>query len=57
MADRVTKLDLKVQTKIAGNYNKVRKAFLALDRDFDGFVTIEDFLHYFGTDPLEYEDL
>jgi Ca2+-binding EF-hand superfamily protein len=35
----------------------VRKAFLALDKDFDGFVTIEDFLHYFGTDPLEFEDL
>lgn len=39
------------------NYQTVRKAFLALDKDFDGAVTIEDFLHYFGTEPLEYEDL
>jgi len=28
----------------------VRKAFLFLDKDFDGFVTIEDFMNYNGTD-------
>ena len=28
----------------------MRKAFLALDKDFDGFITVEDFMHYFGPD-------
>jgi len=36
----------------------VRKAFLALDADFDGFITVEDILKYFGTDTdLNYNEL
>ena len=57
LAERIKRLDAKIQTKLSENYQTVRKAFLALDKDFDGAVTIEDFLHYFGTEPLEYEDL
>ena len=58
MVDRIHELDLKIQTKIAENYQAVRKAFLALDKDFDGYVTIEDFLAYFGPEQsIEYEDL
>ena len=46
-----------MQTKISDNYKTLRKAFLSFDKDFDGFVTIEDFLHYFATEPIEFEDL
>jgi hypothetical protein len=36
----------------------VRKAFLALDSDYDGYITIEDMLRYFGSDlKIEYDDL
>lgn len=49
LAERIKQLDLQIQTKISGNLRTLREAFLALDKDFDGVVTIEDFLHYFGT--------
>ena len=36
----------------------MRKAFLALDTDFDGYITLEDILRHFGSDKnLNYEDL
>lgn len=36
----------------------MRKAFLALDSNFDGFITVEDILLYFGTDTdLNYYEL
>ena len=30
------------------NFDSVRKAFLNLDTDYDGFITVEDILRYFG---------
>jgi hypothetical protein len=31
---------------------------LALDQDYDGYITVEDILKYFGTDTeLNYSDL
>lgn len=36
----------------------MRKAFLALDSDYDGFVTTEDMLRFFGNDAsIDYDDL
>jgi Ca2+-binding EF-hand superfamily protein len=37
----------------------VRKAFLALDSDYDGFITIEDLLRYIGegSKDFSYKDL
>ena len=35
----------------------MRKAFLDLDDDFDGFVTVEDILRYFGSKDLDFKDL
>ena len=36
----------------------MRKAFLALDGDYDGYITVEDILKYFGNDQdLNYNDL
>jgi hypothetical protein len=41
------------------NFDSVRKAFLGLDTDYDGFITVEDILRYFGQDSKEfnYNDL
>jgi Ca2+-binding EF-hand superfamily protein len=36
----------------------VRKAFLDLDTDHDGYISVEDVLRYFGTDnEFSYQDL
>ncbi len=36
----------------------MRKAFLALDSDYDGYITVEDILRYFGQEKdLNYNDL
>jgi Ca2+-binding EF-hand superfamily protein len=35
----------------------VRKAFLDLDTDYDGYVTIEDILRNFGADNVDFNDL
>ena len=36
----------------------MRKAFLALDTDYDGYITVEDILKYFGNEKeLNYNDL
>ena len=51
-------MDNYVKSKIASNYFQVRKAFLALDKDFDGLITVEDFMHYFGNDQrIDYNEL
>ena len=36
----------------------MRKAFLALDADYDGFITVEDILKYFANEKdLNFNDL
>lgn len=37
----------------------MRKAFLELDTDYDGFVTVEDILRFFGSEDkeLDFKDL
>ena len=46
---------------MSNNYDSVRKAFLSMDTDHDGFITIEDFMRLFGgqqsMSSLEYTDL
>jgi Ca2+-binding EF-hand superfamily protein len=52
------KLEDKLKMKFSNCYDSVRKAFLALDTDYDGFITVEDILKYFGNEPdLNYNDL
>ena len=47
-----------MKTKFSNCYESVRKAFLALDTDYDGFITVEDILKYFGNEKdLNYNDL
>lgn len=36
----------------------MQKAFLALDSDYDGYITVEDFMRFLGTDlKIDYDDL
>lgn len=55
---RLLKLESKLKTKFSNCYESVRKAFLALDTDYDGYITVEDILKYFGNEKeLNYRDL
>ena len=36
------------------SFDSVRKAFLGLDSDYDGFITVEDILRHFGQDSKEF---
>ncbi len=42
------KLEKILKDKFSNNWESVRKAFLALDADYDGYITVEDILRYFG---------
>lgn len=48
IADRLKRLEKILKDKFSNNWESVRKAFLALDSDYDGFITVEDILRYFG---------
>ena len=55
---RIKDLEKHIKLKIANNYFQVRKAFLALDADFDGFITVEDLLRYMGhNEKVNYDDM
>ena len=55
---RLKELEKAIKLKIANNYFQVRKAFLALDTDFDGYITVEDLLRYMGhNEQINYNDL
>jgi hypothetical protein len=45
---RMLEIERKLRIKLSNNYDSVRKAFLAMDSDHDGFITIEDFMRLFG---------
>jgi hypothetical protein len=52
------KIERILRVKLSNKYETVRKAFLALDADHDGFITIEDFLRNFGDNKdLQFVDL
>ena len=56
--ERLKKLETKLKLKFQNCYHSVRKAFLALDTDYDGYITVEDILKYFGNETeLNYNDL
>lgn len=47
-----------MKKKFSNCFEEVRAAFLALDTNYDGFITIEDILKYFGNESdLNYNDL
>ena len=58
MEKRIKDLENHIKLKIANNYFQVRKAFLALDTDFDGYITVEDLMRWLGSnDNVNYNDL
>lgn len=55
---RVRKLEAKLKEKFSNYFESVQKAFLLLDQDYDGYITVEDMIKYFGNDnTLNYTDL
>ena len=46
--DQLKKLDQFLRDKLANNYISVRKAFLDLDMDHDGYISVEDIMKSFG---------
>jgi hypothetical protein len=47
-----------IKLKFSNCFSSVQKAFLALDKDYDGFIDVEDFLTYFSNDAtINYDDL
>jgi hypothetical protein len=48
LAERLKKLERILKEKFANQWESVRKAFLALDSDHDGFITVEDILRHFS---------
>ena len=47
-----------MRLKFSNVFESVRKAFLGLDGDRDGYITIEDILKHYGTDKdFSYNDL
>ena len=55
---RLLNLDSKIKGKFSNLYDSVRKAFLKLDCDYDGYITVEEILKVIGqSTDLNYNDL
>ena len=52
--ERLKKLEKVLKVRFSNNWDSVRKAFLGLDTDYDGYITVEDILRYFGQDSKEF---
>ena len=48
IVQRLKKLEKQLKEKFSNNWDSVRKAFLGLDTDYDGYITVEDILRNFG---------
>lgn len=46
-----------IKKKFSSNFDSVRKAFLFMDQDHDGFITSEDFLRNFSDLDTHYKDI
>jgi Ca2+-binding EF-hand superfamily protein len=44
-----------IKDKFSNNWVSVRKAFLDLDSDYDGYVTVEDIMRFFGSENKEFD--
>jgi hypothetical protein len=56
--DRLMALEIRLKRKFNTCFESVRKAFLCLDSDYDGFITVEDIMKYFGNETdLNFHDL
>ena len=56
--DRINKIEKIILDKFQSKYESVRKAFLSLDQDHDGFVTVDEFWKVFGElSEINYNDV
>lgn len=46
--NKIKQLELMIKERVSNNWVSVRKAFLDLDEDFDGYLTAEDFSKLIG---------
>ena len=53
---RLKRIENVIKTKISSNWNQVRKAFLDIDSDYDGFITAQDLTELCGG-AFEIEEL
>lgn len=49
IVDRLKKVEKMLRDRFSNNWDSVRKAFLGLDTDYDGCITVEDILRNFGS--------
>jgi len=59
LVSRMLKIEKLLKEKFSNNWVSIRKAFLNLDTDYDGFITAEDIARQFGKDDqkLDFRDL
>lgn len=59
LVNRMLKIEKLLKEKFSNNWVSIRKAFLNLDTDYDGFITAEDIARQFGKDDqkLDFRDL
>ena len=58
MKERLRSLDNFLKGKFSSVWVSVRKAFLDLDLDHDGYISVEDIMKYFGTEnEINFTDL
>ena len=46
--ERIKKLETKIKLKFSNQFDSVKKAFLSLDSDYDGFITAEEIIKALG---------
>lgn len=59
LVQRMLKIEKVLEDKFSSNFVSIRKAFLHLDIDYDGFITAEDIARQFSRDDqkLDFRDL
>jgi hypothetical protein len=48
VAEQVKKLDVEIKKRLSNNFNSVRKAFLELDEQHNGYLTAEELAKFIG---------
>jgi Ca2+-binding EF-hand superfamily protein len=59
VVSKLSKVEKLIKDKLSANWVSVRKAFLDLDLDYDGYVTVDDILRVLGEEGrrLDFNDL
>ena len=55
--ERLDMVEKLLKKKFSSNFDSVRKAFLFMDQDHDGFITSEDFIRNFSDLDQHYKDI